>query len=218
MDLWLIMKAGKKEIRIEDGVVIGTASDKYESKNFIARKLIDGFDQGVADLARQINAKNITEVGCGEGHVTSILLANNTAPIHAMDISSTMTEEAKANTQSDRVTFEQCNIYDTSADRHAAEFVVCCEVLEHLDNPELGLKKLADLASPYALITVPREPLWCALNMARGAYWSSFGNTPGHLQHWSKRGFKKFIEQYFDIIDTRSPIPWTMLLVKKRDS
>jgi len=27
-------------------------------------------------------------------------------------------------------------------------------------------------------VSVPREPLWRMLNMARGAYWKSLGNTP----------------------------------------
>ena len=39
----------------------------------------------------------------------------------------------------------------------------------------------------HLLVSVPREPLWRALNMLRGAYWRALGNTPGHLNHWSKR-------------------------------
>ena len=41
----------------------------------------------------------------------------------------------------------------------------------------------------YLLVCVPREPLWRGLNMARGAYLKDLGNTPGHLNHWSKRSF-----------------------------
>ncbi len=43
--------------------------------------------------------------------------------------------------------------------------------------------------SRHLLVSVPREPLWRALNMARGAYWRELGNTPGHLNHWSRRSF-----------------------------
>ena len=46
-------------------------------------------------------------------------------------------------------------------------------------------------ASPAATCSsrCPREPLWRGLNIARGAYLKDLGNTPGHLNHWSKRGF-----------------------------
>ena len=49
----------------------------------------------------------------------------------------------------------------------AAELVVCCEVLEHLPDPEAALATLAGLARPWLLVSVPREPLWRALNLAR---------------------------------------------------
>ena len=40
------------------------------------------------------------------------------------------------------------------------------------------------------LVSVPREPLWRGLNMARGAYMRDLGNTPGHVNHWSKRALR----------------------------
>jgi hypothetical protein len=59
---------------------------------------------------------------------------------------------------------------------------------------------------------VPNEPLWRALNMARGAYLSDFGNTPGHLQHWGSRSFRRFIETELDVIEMSRPLPWLMAL------
>jgi hypothetical protein len=61
---------------------------------------------------------------------------------------------------------------------------------------------------------VPREPLWRGLNMARGAYWRSLGNTPGHVNHWSKREFVSLLSGYGAVEEARSPFPWTMLLVR----
>jgi hypothetical protein len=48
---------------------------------------------------------------------------------------------------------------------------------------------MARCAERHLLVSVPREPLWRMLNMARGAYWPALGNTPGHLNHWSRRSF-----------------------------
>jgi hypothetical protein len=66
----------------------------------------------------------------------------------------------------------------------------------------------------HLLVSVPREPLWRALNMARGAYLRDLGNTPGHVNHWTKRGFTSLLSRHGDVIEARSPFPWTMLLVR----
>ena len=55
------------------------------------------------------------------------------------------------------------------------------------DDPERALDVLAGLARPWLIASVPREPLWRALNLARLSYVGDLGNTPGHLNHWSKR-------------------------------
>ena len=53
--------------------------------------------------------------------------------------------------------------------------------------------------------------------MARGKYLSRRGNTPGHLNHWSKGGFERFLESRFEVEMLRSPTPWTMALCRVRD-
>ena len=96
----------------------------------------------------------------------------------------------------------------------AAELVVCCEVLEHVDDPVAGLETLAGLARPWLLVSVPREPLWRALNLARLKYVGELGNTPGHLNHWSRRGFLDFLAERVELVEVRSPLPWTMALCR----
>ena len=200
---------------IEEGLVVGTGSDKYESKNPISQYLLRQFDSSIAELVKIAQPDTILEVGCGEGHVTNILLANSTATIQAMDISQTIVDIAKEGVDSPRVEFSQFNIYDL-AKKERADLVVCCEVLEHLETPDEGLLRLAEKAAPYAIISVPREPIWCALNFIRGAYVKELGNSPGHIQHWSQRAFIAFVEQQFEVLSVKAPLPWTVLLVKSR--
>ena len=73
---------------------------------------------------------------------------------------------------------------------------------------------MARVSSSWILVSVPREPLWRGLNMARGAYWRDLGNTPGHLNHWSKREFAGLLRRYGEVVELRSPFPWTMALVR----
>ena len=88
------------------------------------------------------------------------------------------------------------------------------EVLEHVPDPERTLSEMARCAERHLLVSVPREPLWRALNMARGAYVTQLGNTPGHLNHWSRRSFERLLSRYGKVVAARSPFPWTMLLVR----
>jgi len=201
---------------IENGIVIGTASNKYQMKNPLARYLVNGFDNSIIELLSGICPYKITEVGCGEGHVTQILADHTNANIKCMDISDEIIDVAKESIKNKdkRIKFENTSIYDTSRKQHKADLVVCCEVLEHLDDPAFGLSKLAEISAPYALISVPREPIFRMMNFLRGAYIKDFGNSPGHLQHWSKNEFIDFVSTKFDIQKTKSPLPWTMLLAK----
>ena len=75
---------------------------------------------------------------------------------------------------------------------------------------------MARVASGHVLVSVPREPLWRGLNVARGAYVRDLGNTPGHVNHFSKRGFVRALSEHGEIAAVRSPFPWTMVLVRAR--
>jgi hypothetical protein len=66
----------------------------------------------------------------------------------------------------------------------------------------------------HLLVSVPREPLWRGLNVARGAYLKALGNTPGHVNHWSRTAFVALLGAHGTVEEVRSPFPWTMLLVK----
>jgi hypothetical protein len=88
------------------------------------------------------------------------------------------------------------------------------EVLEHVPDPEHTVSEMARCASRHLLVSVPREPLWRMLNIARGAYWPALGNTPGHLNHWSRRSFVDLLSRHGEVVEVRSPFPWTMLLVR----
>jgi 2-polyprenyl-3-methyl-5-hydroxy-6-metoxy-1,4-benzoquinol methylase len=202
----------------EQGIVVGNAYDKYGSRNPIVRYLMRGFETALQALVNRTQAKEIHEVGCGEGYWTIHWLQQG-IKARGSDFSTQAIELAKANAKEQNVQgeFQVASIYDLQAN-DAAEVIVCCEVLEHLEYPEQALQVLQSLVKQYLIISVPREPLWKAMNMARGKYWRDLGNTPGHIQHWSKPAFIKLVGQYFDVIEVRAPTPWTMLLAKKKQA
>jgi len=203
----------------ENGIVVGNAYDKYGSSNPIERWLMQGYVSAMTELVDKVKPVSIHEVGCGEGYWTLKWLEQGIV-VRGSDFSGAVIELAQANALSRKLpltAFKVCGIYDLNPEVDAANLVVCCEVLEHLESPDDGLQALQAVAKPYLIISVPREPLWRVMNMARGKYWTNWGNTPGHVQRWSKRQFLALVSRYFEVLEVRSPIPWTILLCRHRE-
>ncbi|MFU2316330.1 class I SAM-dependent methyltransferase [Rahnella sp. PCH160] len=202
--------------KTENGIVVGNSFDKYASKNPVVRWMMNGFESSLSGLVAKASPKTIHEIGCGEGYWV-IRWKLQGIEARGCDFSSKVIDMAIENANHSKISpdvFKTRSIYDLSQDTDSADLIVCCEVLEHLEDPEAGLKALQKVASNYVILSVPREPLWRALNLARGKYIRDLGNTPGHLQHWSKRSFISLVGEYFDIIEIKTPLPWTMILCR----
>ena len=139
---------------------------------------------------RRSGARQVHEVGCGEGFLAR-RLASVGYQVRGSDLSAATIAEARRHSAgiTPPIAFQVADLYRLDPDRDAAELIVCCEVLEHLPDPERAWTCSGRLARPHLIASVPREPLWRILNVARGRYWSELGNTPGHLQHWSRTTF-----------------------------
>lgn len=205
--------------RVEGDIVIGNVYDRYETNNPIARRLMNGFLSRFDTLLDRSGAKEVHEVGCGEGNLTA-RMALAGLKVRGSDFSERIIAEANTNAKEAGISvdYKSASIYDLDPAVDSAELIVCCEVLEHLDEPEKAVEMLAQLANPFLIVSVPREPIWRVLNVARGAYLREWGNTPGHLQHWSQKSFLEMLRTKFEIVVENSPFPWTMALCRVADT
>ncbi|HEY6867392.1 MAG TPA: methyltransferase domain-containing protein [Candidatus Eisenbacteria bacterium] len=201
-------------VRPATGVVAGNVYDKYGTRNPVARRLMAGFERAMFDLLATTGpVASVLEVGCGEGHMTAKLARFFPgARVVGSDLSPDIVAEARARYPG--LAFAQGSIYDAGGE--AFDLVVACEVLEHLEDPARALEAIARAAHPHVFVSVPREPLWRALNLARGRYLSGLGNTPGHLQHWSAGSFRRLLEDHLEVRAVRTPLPWTQALCRAR--
>ncbi len=202
----------------EGGVEVGNAFDKYGSRNPIVRLMMRGFHDVLSAFVARAKPTSIHEVGCGEGFWVLTWHKEGIAA-RGSDFSTQVIAIAQENAREQGVEpglFRAQSIYDLTVERDRADLLVCCEVLEHVEKPHEALKALQRVASDYVVLSVPREPVWRALNLVRGSYVRDFGNTPGHIQHWSRRAFIALVSQYFEVVDVRTPLPWTMLLCRVR--
>jgi len=195
-------------------VPTGNLYDKYGSANPLVRRLMGGFRAALDELWELAAPESVLDVGCGEGVLTREWAERlGTGRVVGVDLDDPrLRAEWEAGARP--------NLEYRAAEAHALPFadgdfdlVAGIEVLEHVPDPDAALREMARVARRRLLVSVPREPIWRLLNVARGAYLSHLGNTPGHLNHWSKVGFHSLLTRHGTVLEVRTPLPWTLALV-----
>ncbi len=198
-----------------DGIVTGNTYDKYGSRNPVVRRLMANFEGTLDELFERSAPASLLDVGCGEG-----VLVHRWAErmgerrVVGIDLEEESIQAGWAERSAPNLEYRVMLAEDLPFAENEFDMASAIEVLEHVPDPEHTLSEMARCAERHLLVSVPREPLWRMLNMARGSYWGALGNTPGHLNHWSRRSFVKLLARHGDVVEARSPFPWTMLLVR----
>lgn len=190
--------------------IVGNFYNKYTTSNPIARWMTNNFLKSVSEHFNQFKPKNFLEVGCGEGYLANYLVDNSFEKLEkviACDLDLNKVEKDL----NPLISFQEGSVYELPFDDNEFDLVVCCEVLEHLEKPELALKEIARVSGRAVIISTPWEPVWCILNMMRGKYLTDFGNTPGHIQHFSRRDLLKLARRELGVEMVKKPIPWTII-------
>jgi 2-polyprenyl-3-methyl-5-hydroxy-6-metoxy-1,4-benzoquinol methylase len=195
-------------------VPTGNTYDKYGSTNPVVRRLMARFERDMFELLDRAAPVSILDVGCGEGVLTEQWADRTQGRVVGFDLDDPKLRAEWQQRERPNLTFHAGDAHHMGYGEGEFDIATAMEVLEHVPDPEGVLAEMCRVASRWVLVSVPREPLWRVLNMARGQYVRDFGNTPGHLNHWSQRGFCKLLNRYGEIVELRSPPPWTMALVR----
>jgi SAM-dependent methyltransferase len=196
-------------------VPTGNTFDKYGSRNPVVRRLMSGFHSNLDELMERAHPRTLLDVGCGEGVLTAEWAERFcSGQVLGIDLEDPKLEAEWDKRRKPNLDFRPEEASSLPFEDGEFELAAAIEVLEHVPQPERTLAEMARVADTWLLVSVPREPLWRVINMARGAYWRSLGNTPGHVNHWSKRAFVSLLERYGTVQEVRSPFPWTMVLAR----
>ena len=198
-----------------EGTVTGNTYDKYGSTNPVVRRLMASFERTLDELWAKASPRSVLDVGCGEGVLTHKWAERlRDGRVVGLDLEDPVIQAEWVKRQAPNLEYRIMKAERLPFADGEFELAAAIEVLEHVPEPEHTVAEMARVASGHLLVSVPREPLWRGLNMARGAYWKHLGNTPGHLNHWSKRSFVQLLSRHGSVVEARSPFPWTMLLVR----
>ena len=201
-----------------EGTVTGNTYDKYGSTNPVVRRLMARFESTLDELFTQADPQSLLDVGCGEEvlkHQWAQRLGDGRRVV-GIDLDDPALHAEWAKRTAPNLEYRVMKAENLPFADGEFDLASAIEVLEHVPDPEHTVAEMARVAQRWLLVSVPREPLWRALNMARGAYWKDLGNTPGHVNHWSKGSFVALLSRHGEVVQARSPFPWTMLLVRLR--
>jgi 2-polyprenyl-3-methyl-5-hydroxy-6-metoxy-1,4-benzoquinol methylase len=198
----------------KEPVPTGNTYDKYGSQNPVVRRLMAGFESTLDELWQKAAPRSILDVGCGEGVLTAQWADKlGDGRIVGIDLDDPKLKAEWAQRRRANLEYRVEDATNLSFGDGEFDMASAIEVLEHVPDPERTVAEMARVAKRSLLVSVPREPLWRGLNMARGAYLKDLGNTPGHVNHWSKRSFVSMLSRHGTVEEVRSPFPWTMVLV-----
>lgn len=188
---------------------------EYKNRNIITKRLFDNFFSRLEEIIKTFDSDSrILEVGCGAGESSKNIIALLKGQyFEASDYDKRYIEKLQSMNLKYRVTVESA--YSLNRDDNEFDHIIMTEVLEHLVDYRLALKELFRVARKSVVISVPNEPLWRILNMARFKYLKDFGNTPGHLNHFSKKSLVKELEKFGTIKKVFTPVPWIMIECEK---
>ena len=196
-----------------EGTVTGNTYDKYGSTNPVVKRLMARFEGTLEELFRTAAPQSLLDVGCGEGVLTAKWAPRIEGRVVGIDLDDPQLHAEWAKRQAPNLEYRVMKAENLPFADDEFDVATAIEVLEHVPDPEHTVSEMARVARRWLIVSVPREPLWRGLNMARGAYLRDLGNTPGHLNHWSKRSFVELLSRHGKVVEARSPFPWTMLLV-----
>ena len=203
--------------RDAEGTVTGNTYDKYGSSNPVVRRLMATFQRTLGELFEQVDPASVLDVGCGEAILThQWATARPATRVVGFDLEDPQIQAHWEQRTAPNLEYRILRAQEPFpfADGEFA-LATAIEVLEHVPDPEHTVAEMARCArGGHLLVSVPREPLWRGLNMARGAY------VQGPRQHARARqplvagaASRRCSARHGEVVETRSPFPWTMLLV-----
>lgn len=183
-------------------VVIGNHTRKYTAKNpairWLTARWVDQLESMLDRVAAEqdVIAGRALEVGCGEG-VIAARLTHRWKEVTALDLPDAGLRAEWRSRPGPSYLHADAHRLPFADDQF--DVVVAAEVLEHLPDPVRGLRELARVGCSHLVLSVPREPIFRGCNLVAGRYVKDLGNTPGHLNHWSKRSFVRFVSEVAEV-------------------
>jgi SAM-dependent methyltransferase len=179
---------------------------KYRTANPVVRAMIGHFYGRLRAVVEQLGAGSALDAGCGEGEAIERLRDVLPERVAGVDLAAESVRYAAA-----RLPFAEISrqsVYELDFGDGEFDLVLCLEVLEHLERPDVALRELVRVARRDVVVSVPYEPYFRIGSLLRGKHLASLGNHPEHLNHWNRRTLRPFVRAGGARAEIRVAFPW----------
>lgn len=155
-------------------------------------------------LVRARGLKSVMDVGCGPATKLNRFITPLILDVVGVDQESAISY-CRATYKRGTYLVDDLGNPSSSFDR-TFDLIICCDVIEHLENPVVVLDYIKRHARPDTLILISTPDR----DRTRGKTCRT-SPTPAHIREWSKEEFVKFLKHYgFLIEETRflAPVSW----------
>lgn len=167
----------------------------------------------VLSCVEEIQPNSILDIGCGEGVITKLI--ERQLP-NALIVGTDLDEELLIQQTSAVVKYLVVSEMPFHCFQpQTFDLVIMTEALEHLESPKSALEAIRAITNEHVVITVPHEPIWRIENMLRLKYLQDWGNTPGHIQHFSKKSLQSMLQDVFTHVQVDTSFPWLIAQCRK---
>jgi len=195
--------------------VPGNYYDKHNSKNPFVKYLMKNFHKVLLKHLVKLKPTSILDVGCGEGYTTKIMIKKfPKVKFVACDLEKSMVEIAKRTNPEIKI-YER-SVYELKFKSNSFDVVVMNEVLEHVKDYNKALDECKRVAKKACVFSVPNEPYWRIANILRLRYLKDLGNTPGHVNNFTKSQFKKVLKKHFRKVIVVNAYLWNFGICLKK--
>ncbi|MBX3130952.1 MAG: methyltransferase domain-containing protein [Polyangiaceae bacterium] len=186
------------------------STPKYRNPNPVQRLLIRRFVRELHDLfVEALPAQTVLEVGVGEGFLSGYL-AEKLPGTKFVGVDSSAGDLAELSRRFPTIETHCASLYDVADLGVRPDVLLCCEVLEHVDDPARAVEVLRGLEPKQAIFSVPHEPFFMLSNLARGKNVTRLGNDIDHVNHWGGRSFRRLLERSFRVDRFATSYPWLL--------
>jgi hypothetical protein len=153
------------------------------------------------NFMKENNLKKVIDVGCGSGYKLVKYLSDDfeTLGIETEPCYSLLLKKYPQNNWSLSGEAEKSFDYSTVKD---SDVVLCCDVIEHIVNPDDLIKYLLSFTCKYYIISTPCREILCKHPKFSSFYGRSWNGPPRnscHVREWTMNEFKLYLSNTFNI-------------------
>ena len=153
-----------------------------------------------------LESPRILDLGCATGWMTKWLSEFG----HAEGVDLSETAIAIAKSKYPDIEFTAGNLYEIPLTSEPADVVVCQEVIAHVSDQPVLIRRIADVIKPggYLIISAANKFVMDRMRDADGVVGVGSEDPDEHIKKWlDMKDLKRLLEPHFTVIRTTSVIP-----------